>query len=241
MVTDWTKLMQRALKTLAGHRSNHEAWADFSVMSAFTLGEPLGLTSQLKDDAERIRTKYSTPEMDAMAEMLGCTIGTLSENPRQDFLGSAYMALEIGNKKDGQFFTPYSVCEAMAHDTITADSCTQAMGDHGYVSLNDPACGGCATLIASFNRLKELGIDQHHAWFEAQDLNLETACMGYVQLALLGCAGVVVVGDTLAYEARRVLHLPMNVISPWWTARALKGEMPCAPSYARRAASVAEG
>lgn len=238
-MTDWTREMGKALKVMAGHRSNHEAWADFAIASAATLGAPLGLDKPLRDDAERIRAKYDATELEAMAKMLACTIGALEDNPRQDFLGSAYMALEIGNKKDGQFFTPYAVCEAMANDTITADGCERAISDHGYVALNDPACGGCATLIAGANRLRELGIDQHHAWFEAQDLNTETACMGYVQLALLGCAGVVVIGDTLAYEARHVLHLPMNVISPWWTARALKGEMPCTPSYAKRAASVA--
>lgn len=223
MVSDWTKHMGKALKRCAGHRSNHEAWQDFAIMSASGLAAPLGLDGPLRDDAERIREKYDSGEMEAMSEMLGCVVGALDENPRQDFLGAAYMELGIGNKKDGQFFTPYAVCEAMAGASIDADGCERAIAESGYVSLSDPACGGGATLIAGANRLRELGVDQHHAWFEAQDLNLETACMCYVQLSLLGCAGVVIVGDTLAMERRRVLHLPMNVISPWWTARALKG------------------
>lgn len=227
MVSKWTAQMSKSLNRCAGHRSNHEAWQDFAIMSASELAAPLGLDEPLRDDAERIRAKYDADEMGAMAEMLGCTVGALDENPRQDFLGAAYMELGIGNKKDGQFFTPYAVCEAMAGEVITAEGCESAISDHGYVTLNDPACGGGATLIAGANRLRELGVDQHHAWFEAQDLNLETACMCYVQLSLLGCAGVVIVGDTLGMERRRVLHLPMNVISPWWTARALRGVVPC--------------
>lgn len=223
MVSNWSTLMGKALKRCAGHRSNHEAWQDFAIMSAAELAAPLGLDRPLRDDAERIRGKYDTDELEAMSEMLGCTVCALDENPRQDFLGAAYMELGIGNKKDGQFFTPYAVCEAMAQGTIDEEGCRGALEDHGYIRLNDPACGGGATLIASANRLRDLGVDQHHAWFEAQDLNLETACMCYVQLALLGCAGVVIVGNTLAEERRRVLHLPMNVISPRWATRALEG------------------
>ena len=226
-MSGWTAQMGKSLKRCAGHRSNHEAWQDFAIMSASELAAPLGLDGPLRDDAERIRHKYNNDEIEAMSEMFGCTISALESNPRQDYLGAAYMELDIGNKKDGQFFTPYAVCEAMAGEVITAECCESAISDHGYVTLNDPACGGGATLIAGANRLRELGVDQHHAWFEAQDLNLETACMCYVQLALLGCAGIVIVGDTLGMERRRVLHLPMNVISPWWTARALRGAVAC--------------
>ncbi len=219
--------MGKALKRLASHRSNYEAWADFAIMGAAELAAPLFPYNDVHEDARKIRDKYDHDEMEAMAEMMGCTVGALDENPRQDFLGSMFMALDIGNKHNGQFFTPYAVCEAMAHAQITEDGCKKALDERGFISLNDPACGGGATLIAGANRLRELGVDyQNVAWFVGQDLNQETAMMCYIQLALLGCAGKVIVGDTLRMETRTEVELPMNVISPWWTVRKLKGEMP---------------
>lgn len=226
MVSDWKKPMDKALARAAGHRSNHEAWADFAVLFASELMAPLYENGPLVADAERIRDKYDDGELEAMAEMMGCTVGALEENPRQDFLGSAYMVLGIGNGKHGQVFTPYAVCEAMADAQMVGESVAKAMDEKGYVTLNDPACGGGATLIAGANSLRAQGFDyQNFAWFVGQDINLETACMCYVQLALLGCAGAVIIGDTLACEQRMVLRLPMNVISPWWTARILQGKV----------------
>lgn len=226
MVSKWTKPMQDALKRLAGHRSYHEVWMDFAVYGASELSK-IYPNNQLKDAHTRIADKYSSDGMESMAELMGCTIAAFEENPNQDFLGSMYMELGIGNKKDGQFFTPYVVCKAMADAQISKDAVDDAIKERGYITLNDPACGGGATLIAGANRLKELGIDyQNFAWFEAQDLNLETACMCYIQLSLLGCAGVVIVGDTITQERRQELMLPMNLISPWWTARWMKGETP---------------
>ena len=223
MVTDWKKLMGKALGTLTCSRSEHEVWADFAVLGAYEIGQPLGLSRGLESDAARICEKYSEEEISTLGEMMGCTIAALDENPRQDFLGSSYMALGINGKSKGQFFTPYSVCEAMAEISITKDKCETALSEKGYIRLNDPACGGGATLIASANRLRALDVDyQGCAWFVGQDLNLETACMCYIQLSLIGCAGRVIVGDTLAMEKKVVLTLPMSMINPIWTARQLR-------------------
>lgn len=226
-MTDFKKPMEKALKRLAGHRSNYEAWADFAIIGSAELAAPFFSCSSIQDDAKLARMKYDEGELGAMAEMMGCTVLALEENPNQDFLGSMFMALEIGNKHNGQFFTPYSVCSAMVENTITKDGCDKALAEKGYVTLNDPACGGGATLIAGANRLRELGVNvSDDAWFVGQDLNKETACVCYIQLALLGCAGKVIVGDTLKMEARQEIELPMNVMSSWWAVRKLKGEMP---------------
>jgi hypothetical protein len=223
-MTDYKAQMGKALKRLAGHRSNYEAWADFAIVGASELSAPLFPGNPIHDDARLAREKYDENELGAMAEMMGFTVLALEENPNQDFLGSMFMALEIGNKHNGQFFTPYSVCAAMAEGTITKEGCDKALAEKGYVTLNDPACGGGATLIAGANRLRELGVSySDDAWFVGQDLNQETACMCYIQLALLGCAGEIVIGDTIRGEARQRIELPMNLISGWWTIRRLKG------------------
>ena len=70
----------------------------------------------------------------------------LEKNPEQDFLGSIFMALNLGNDSGGQFFTPYDVCRMMAE--ITCDNVLPTIEAKGYISINDCACGAGATLIA---------------------------------------------------------------------------------------------
>jgi hypothetical protein len=46
--------------------------------------------------------------------------------------------------------------------------------------------------------------------------------MCYIQLSLIGCAGEVIVGNTLVMEKKVVLTLPMSLMNPMWTARQLR-------------------
>ena len=68
----------------------------------------------------------------------------------------------------------------------------------GWVSVNDCACGAGATLIAFANECMLRDINyQTSVLFVAQDIDLVTGCMCYIQLSLLGCPGYVVIGNTL--------------------------------------------
>lgn len=119
--------------------------------------------------------------------------------PDCDFLGELYMELELGNKHGGQFFTPYGLCQAMARVNIKRQHIDDEMARQGYFSINDCACGAGALLVAAANHLHEIGFDyQRNALFVAQDIDSTTALMCYIQLSLLGCAGYVIIGDTLA-------------------------------------------
>lgn len=106
------------------------------------------------------------------------------------------MVLGLGNDRNGQFFTPYSVCRMMAKM-----ECSQAIAEvesKGWISCNDCACGAGALLVAFANECKENNINyQTSVLFTAQDIDYTTALMCYLQLSLLGCPGYVAVGDTL--------------------------------------------
>lgn len=71
----------------------------------------------------------------------------LEENQEQDFLGSIFMELNLGNESGGQFFTPYHICELMVEIALGNDV-VQQVNDQGYVTIHDPCCGAGATLIA---------------------------------------------------------------------------------------------
>ena len=69
----------------------------------------------------------------------------------------------------------------------------------GHISVNDPACGAGAMLIAFANVAKKHGINyQKQVLFIAQDIDRTAAMMCYIQLSLLGCPAIVAVGDIKA-------------------------------------------
>lgn len=74
----------------------------------------------------------------------------------------------------------------------------QAMLTQG-ISVNDPACGAGATLVAAANIFHRKKINyQTRVLFTANDIDRVVAQMCYIQLSLLGCAGWVAVANTIS-------------------------------------------
>ena len=128
--------------------------------------------------------------------MFALIVDALEQNPYQDFLGDLFMRFDLSNTWKGQFFTPYSICKAMS--AITAGDLTAQLEDKPWISVNDPACGAGALLIAFAQECVRQKVNyQQSVLFVAQDIDRTAALMCFVQLSLLGCAGYVVVGDSL--------------------------------------------
>ncbi len=131
--------------------------------------------------------------------MLNLVVLALSDNPEQDFLGSLYHYLNLHQEQKGQFFTPYHICEFMSEIQFTDMGADEMLKERRYISVNDPACGAGAMLIAFANVAKKHGINyQKHVLFVAQDIDRTAAMMCYIQMSLLGCPAVAVIGDSLA-------------------------------------------
>lgn len=80
-------------------------------------------------------------------DLVADVVAAMEANPEQDFLGSVYMEMNLGNDHAGQFFTPYDVCRLMA--SIGGQGTALQVVQNGYTVLNDCACGAGATLIAA--------------------------------------------------------------------------------------------
>lgn len=156
----------------------------------------------------------------------------LEENPEQDFLGSIFMELNLGNNSNGQFFTPYHVCEMMAK--ITETDILSAVKEKGYVIIHDPCCGAGATLIAGIHEArKQLAEEnmnfQDHVLIVAQDIDEIVALMCYIQLSLLGVAAYIKVGDAFLEpisendDEKNYWYTPMYFSDIWWCRRILHG------------------
>ena len=195
------KELVRTFDDACGRHNRWEVWSDSMVMYAISIANAVDKTyADRREDMYRtLAKKYNKREMDCIARMFALIIEAMEANPDQDFLGDLYMALELGNQKAGQFFTPYSVCTMMAK---MQPDISDKIKQQGWVSVNDPACGAGALLVAFANECMLRGINyQTSVLFVAQDIDFVTGCMCYIQLSLLGCPGYVVVADTIAHPA----------------------------------------
>lgn len=232
--TERQRELEKLYNKLCHRYSRYEVWQDMVVMIACTIAN--AVDKQHFDEREamymRIVPKYSKEEMDIFPEFFTHIVLGMEETPDCDFLGELYMNLELGNKHAGQFFTPYDVCRVMAEVTINEDLLKSQIEQHGWISVNDCACGAGATLVAAANILRSKGLNyQQQALFVAQDVDATVALMCYIQLSLLGCAGYVVIGNTLTEpqvgpvlfgeNSSRCWYTPMYFHPVWATRRAI--------------------
>lgn len=199
---DSKKEFLRVFNQLTNRHPSWDVWRDFVVMYACALSNPMDKEHYEEREALYLQLikKYNKQEQPLFSELAAHTVLALEENPEQDFLGSIFMSLNLGNQHNGQFFTPYHVCELMAEVTMQ-DSVTKIEKD-GYITINDPCCGAGATLIAGIHaarkQLEKAGYNyQNHVLVVAQDIDQTVALMCYIQLSLLGVAGYVKVGNSL--------------------------------------------
>ena len=198
----------------------YETWSAFvSNFAAFIATASMNDCKWLVDKAESSMGSVICSR-EEMRELHNACVEAFEENPGQDLLGDAYMRLGIGSKENGQFFTPYNLSRMMADMGLEREHAIERVNKPGYVTVNDPAAGGGANLIAAANALKSWGINyQESALFHAQELSENTALMCYIQMSLLGMPGIVEIGDTLRMDYRLELWTPMLALSETWLYR----------------------
>ncbi|MDF2984915.1 MAG: SAM-dependent methyltransferase [Eubacterium sp.] len=214
--------------THSGKHNRWIIWSDFVTMAACTLSMA---DVERREEREKlysdISKKYTSVELEQFSSMLAEVINALEENQEQDLLGELYMRLELGNDRNGQFFTPYDVCKAMS--MISTGNLEAELSKKGYISVNDCCCGAGALLIAFANEAKRQGINyQQHILFVAQDIDFTAAMMCYIQLSLLGCPGYIIVGNTLttpptqSLSEQNVWYTPFYFLDIWHWRRTIK-------------------
>ena len=195
------KELVRLMESIEGKYSKWEIWQDFIIMMAVSIANtfPGPHRAQREKLYQDHAAKYQVKELDVFAQMAAEVVSALEHNPEQDVLGELFMLLGLSNEWKGQFFTPYNVCRAMAMMTFGP-------------SLKD-------SLAA--NECRRQGINyQTSVLFVAQDIDFLASCMCYIQLSLLGCAGYIVVDDSImrpaqSYDDRALL--PVSSQNVWIT------------------------
>lgn len=215
-----TDAFVKKFEKVAHGQSYYETWVAFvATFAAFIATASMNPSKWLVEKGESAMGSIMAT-YDEMNELHEATVEAFEIAPFQDLLGDAYMRLGIGSRENGQFFTPYHLSRLMADMGVTRDEAERDIAEHGYVTLNDPAAGGGANLIAAAATLKSYGINyQQNAFFVAQELSEMTALACYIQMSLLGMPGIVLIGDTLRMDYRFELWTPMLSLNETWLYR----------------------
>ena len=179
--------------------SKWQVWNDFLYLSAVSMANlfPTAEKKERETQYQEIWNKYPEEFQKLLPQLLGIVVDALSDNPEQDFLGTLYHKLELHQQQKGQFFTPYHISHLMSELQFAGTDPVELKTNH-YISVNDPACGAGAMLIAFANVARRHGINyQRDVLFIAQDIDQTAALMCYIQLSLLGCPAIIIVGDSL--------------------------------------------
>lgn len=213
-----------------------DVWRDFIIMFACSLSNPVDKSHYDERESRymKIIMKYNKQEQAIFPELAAQTVLSLDENQEQDFLGSIFMELNLGNDSSGQFFTPYHVCELMAEIAL-GDDVVQQINEQGYMTIHDPCCGAGATLIAGIHaarkQLEKENLNyQNHILVVAQDIDEIVALMCYIQLSLLGVAASIKVGDAFTEpivdgDSTENYWFTMMYFSDVWTTRRMIHEI----------------
>lgn len=215
--------LEKIITGISRRYSLWQVWQDFLEMSAIAVSNAVDLLQFDAREAAYMQTvnRYSREEATEIANALGCLVMALDTSEPTDVLGETFMALELGNKWHGQFFTPYCVSKMMAK--MHAEDIRAVVDSKGFVSMNEPACGGGAMIIAIANAMRDAGMNpQQQLHVVAQDLDIKAVHMSFLQLSLLHIPAVVIHGNTLAMEERSHWYTPAH-ITGFWNAKLARG------------------
>jgi hypothetical protein len=213
-----TKELQKIIMQASRRHSLWQVWQDFLLMSATAISNAVDWQHRDEREADYMAAvkRYSRDEATLIAQAMACLVDALDTAEPTDVLGETFMALELASKWHGQFFTPYHLCKAMA--IMNMDGIQSAVEAKGFVTVNEPACGGGAMVIAVANAMREAGMNpQQQLHVVAQDLDIKGVHMCYLQLALLHIPASVIHGNTLTMEERSHWYTPAHIIDMWDT------------------------
>jgi type I restriction-modification system DNA methylase subunit len=218
---DYTKEFRKKIEHLGHRHDNWRVFEDFCEMAALSLVNAFEQNETREKRYLEIVKRYEPDEVKELAAALGDVVGGLEDN-ECDFLGQAFMLLELGSHWHGQFFTPYPVSRMIAE--MTLQGVGETIEKNGIVRINEPACGSGGMLIAATHVMRKSGIDiARTVHFTAVDCSTVCANMAFIQLTLMDTAASVLTGNSLSLEMREVKHT-FRYWSEFWNVKLRRRE-----------------
>lgn len=207
------KEFERTICGISRRRHLWQVFSDFCECSALSLANALH-----RDDAREQRYldivgRYEHDEVQAFPVLFGITAMAL-EGIDCDFLGEVFQRLELASHWHGQYFTPYPLAQMMA--ALQLADADAAIAEQGFVTIQEPACGAGAMVIACARVLLDKQINYQQAMHvTAIDIDSTAAHMAYIQFSLLHIPAIVLIGNTLTLEMRESFRTPAHDMGLW--------------------------
>lgn len=206
-----TESVQESFKTtflsIASRFSRKEVFADFIRVSANFLDASVSTGSIQSQLVTEMPGRYSEAEIAQLDKLFNLLCDGLEIVPH-DFLGEAYMTLELGNHDMGQFFSSDSL--ATLKTSLLMDNHYREILQHGFMTVVDPACGSGGLAIAVVRNLVEHGIPPAlNLFVQCTDIDHLAADMAFIQLSLLAVPAEIITGDSLRVDYRKVRFTTM--------------------------------
>lgn len=188
-----------------------EVFSDFIALAASELDMARIRTPENIEQSRKICEKYSGSDISNL-HVLFCLMICALEAKFHDFLGAIFMELELGDDRNGQYFTPYHLQSLMAK--MLMPDVEQTIRREGFVTVSDPASGAAGMIVAYAENLLAAGYNPSEQMFASCiDIDPIAADMAFIQLSLLGIPAEVVTGNTLTIKLNRVRYTPVYYIN----------------------------
>lgn len=199
--------LMKVLTAHSYHLRLSEVWRDFIRSSALTLHQiSLRYVGQFCDKTEKeiLEIQKRHPEWKTtLAAGFGMLINIMTEKGISDFLGDTYQELDAANQWHGQFFTPMPLCRAMAEMTLGGKDEFEKrfQEDPHRITINEPACGGGATLLGILECFKQWDVPPSVFYMVGIDIDSMCVDMAFIQLSLFNAPATIYCADTLRNPA----------------------------------------
>lgn len=205
--TESEREFKKVLDSFDGSKNTYEVFTDFILCCALTYAQVSHYTEEKEQRYLKIINKYCKEDRQKFADLMGILIRAYKNKDGStkfsDILGDIYMACGFGSSAQGQIFTPFSVCQAMA----------QMQGipkKNKIISVMDCAVGGGALPIAYAEHLFKNGINyQMNMLLHATDISINSVCMCMIQCSILGIPAIITHGNAITNEVWEVWETPM--------------------------------
>ena len=204
--TEAEREFKKVFETINYAKNRYEVFCDWCLCSALSFSQVCHFDENREKRYLEIVKKYSKEDLQKFAELLAITTKAfmIGNAPYfQDFLGNIYMICGFGSSTQGQFFTPYSVCQAMAQMQGIPEK-------NKIITVMDCAVGGGALPIAYAEYLYNNKVNyQMNMLLHATDISINSCAMCMIQCTLLGIPAIIVHGNSLTLETWEVWETPM--------------------------------
>ena len=210
-MTDYKKEFLKCLESIDYTRRRFDVFQDFLTLSTISLANVVLKNDKLEKQYFEIIKKYKKPEK--LAELLAITTLALEEKIT-DFLGEVYMFGDFGNKKNGQFFTPYHISQFMSEIVFDERIAKQTIEEQGFIKLSEPCCGAGGMILAFAETMLKYSLNpQKQMVFQGIDVDINCCRMSFIQTSLLGLTGEIIHGDTILLNCWQFFVTPMTLLN----------------------------